>query len=334
MKIVSGRNLVSRDITGKSDPYLRVSQDNVPLHTTATVKRSLSPDWNEQFSAVVDNLNPLFIQVYDYDVSSGDDYLGEAVLPLPLPGEASEEVCLALKSGECSVLQRKELDGAGGLGTVTLRVGLTVLGDQDPDVGLTELCDEDSAVGNFISTVQGSPKKDPRRVSFPAFPQKGAERTGVVHVVVVQANGLMPPSGATSVTSKCRLALGKRRVATEMICSFHPKWRQGFNFSWLQGIDDFLEVTIIDKGDNDVKQKIGRTSIDLTQLAREKTHNLWLKLKDHMSDEGPPSPSLISSPLLGGNIHLLVTISGSPESSEKPKKEGIVVQRWQIDSYS
>ena len=27
------------------------------------VKRSLSPDWNEQFSAVVDNLNPLFIQV-------------------------------------------------------------------------------------------------------------------------------------------------------------------------------------------------------------------------------------------------------------------------------
>ena len=26
-------------------------------------------------------------QVYDYDVSSGDDYLGEALLPLPLPGE-------------------------------------------------------------------------------------------------------------------------------------------------------------------------------------------------------------------------------------------------------
>ena len=25
--------------------------------------------------------------MYDYDVSSGDDYLGEAVLPLPLPGE-------------------------------------------------------------------------------------------------------------------------------------------------------------------------------------------------------------------------------------------------------
>ena len=28
-------------------------------------------------------------QVYDYDVSSGDDYLGEAVLPLPLPGEVT-----------------------------------------------------------------------------------------------------------------------------------------------------------------------------------------------------------------------------------------------------
>jgi len=310
IKIVSGRNLVSRDISGKSDPYLRVSQDNVPLHTTATVKRSLSPDWNEQFSSIVDNLNPLFIQVYDYDVSSGDDYLGEAVLPLPLPGEVSEEVCLTLKSGECGVLQRKELDG--GLGTVTLRVALT------------ELADEDSAVGNFISTVQGSPKKDPRRVSFPSFPQRGAERTGVVHVVVVQASGLMPPSGATSVTSKCRLALGKRRVATETICSFHPKWRQGFNFSWLQGVDDFLEVTIVDKGEQDEKQQIGRTSIDLTELAREKTHNLWLKLKDHVSDDFPPSPSLISSPLTQGTIHLLVTISGSPERPEKLEKKELL----------
>ena len=34
--------------------------------------------------------------------------------------QVSEEVCLTLKSGECSVLQRKEQDG--GLGTVTLRV--------------------------------------------------------------------------------------------------------------------------------------------------------------------------------------------------------------------
>ena len=29
----------------------------------------------------------VYLQVYDYDVSSGDDYLGEAVLPLPQPGE-------------------------------------------------------------------------------------------------------------------------------------------------------------------------------------------------------------------------------------------------------
>jgi len=241
MKIVCGRNLVARDISGKSDPYLRVSQDSVPLHTTSTVKRSLNPDWNEQFSVVIDNLSPLFVQVYDYNRLSGDDYLGEALLSLPLPGEASEELCLPLKSGECTVLQRKEQDG--GLGTVTLRVGLT------------ELSEEDSAVGNFISSVQGSPIKDPRKISFPPVTRRGAERTGVVHVVVVQASGLIPPSGATTVTSKCRLNLGKRRVTTETICSFHPKWRQGFNFSWFEGVDDFLEVTIVDKGDKDEKKK-------------------------------------------------------------------------------
>ena len=77
-----------------------------------------------------------------------------------------------------------------------------------------------------------------------------------------------------------------------------------------KGVDDFLEVTIIDKGDKEEKQKIGRcvkidlsppnitsfsliltpppgfrTSIDLTQLTREKTHNLWLKLKDRVAGE-------------------------------------------------
>ena len=78
------------------------------------------------------------------------------------PPQASEELCLPLKSGECTVLQRKEQDG--GLGTVTLRVRRfdhcynTKL-DIFLKVGLTELSEEDSAVGNFISSVQGSPIK-------------------------------------------------------------------------------------------------------------------------------------------------------------------------------
>ena len=87
------------------------------------------------------------------------------------------------------------------------------------------------------------------------------------------------------------------------------------HFYIFKGVDDFLEVTIVDKGEQDEKQQIGRcqfflqsspsflfsnfeilysdpgylphfrTSIDLTELAREKTHNLWLKLKDHVSGE-------------------------------------------------
>ena len=50
-------------------------------------------------------------------------------------------MCLALKSGECSVLQRKELDGAGGLGTVTLRVMMMMLNDDD--VGYDDDGDDD-----------------------------------------------------------------------------------------------------------------------------------------------------------------------------------------------
>ena len=88
VKVVCGRGLAARDLAGTysslsrsgiilclflhfylflpgwSDPYVKVEQGGTLLHTTEVVPKSLDPDWNEQFSAVItDTTVPLTIKV-------------------------------------------------------------------------------------------------------------------------------------------------------------------------------------------------------------------------------------------------------------------------------
>ena len=58
-----------------------------------------------------------------------------------------------------------------------------------------------------------------------------------------------------------------------------------------------------------------RASINLRELAREETHELWLQLQDRPGS----CPGSDDSAVLGveqeGQIHLLVTVSGGPEQT-------------------
>ena len=84
---------------GKSDPYVQVMREDHLLYKTAVKTNTLNPDWNEQFAVHLQKretkLNfkvELFIrfeqslitiQVFDFDISSADDLLGEAMIGVP-----------------------------------------------------------------------------------------------------------------------------------------------------------------------------------------------------------------------------------------------------------
>lgn len=92
--IESGHNLLAMDAGNTSDPYVKVSIINnaTGAAVEGQVRRSgyrpktLNPIWNESFYMGNENLSfkdySLKFDVYDFDIMSSDDAMGQAVLPL------------------------------------------------------------------------------------------------------------------------------------------------------------------------------------------------------------------------------------------------------------
>ncbi|XP_027717901.1 ras GTPase-activating protein 4B isoform X1 [Vombatus ursinus] len=103
IRIVEGRNLPAKDITGSSDPYCIVKIDNEPIIRTATVWKTLSPFWGEEYKV---HLPPTFhsvsFYVMDEDALSRDDVIGKVCL--------TRDVLAEHPKGYSGWLHLKEID--------------------------------------------------------------------------------------------------------------------------------------------------------------------------------------------------------------------------------
>lgn len=76
---VGGRNLVSRDENGLSDPFLVITLFDLKVKTQI-IRKTLNPEWNETFTlplAGVTEQTMVQFVVMDWDRFSSDDYMGE-----------------------------------------------------------------------------------------------------------------------------------------------------------------------------------------------------------------------------------------------------------------
>ncbi|TVU28304.1 hypothetical protein EJB05_19817 [Eragrostis curvula] len=79
--VVKGTNMAVRDML-TSDPYVILSLGEQKAQTTVK-KSDLNPVWNEVLKlSVPRNYGPLKLQVYDHDMFSADDIMGEAEIDL------------------------------------------------------------------------------------------------------------------------------------------------------------------------------------------------------------------------------------------------------------
>ena len=77
---------------------------------------------------------------------------------------------------------------------------------------------------------------------------KGLSWSSVVHVVLVQARGLLAMDSGESSDPYCRIGLGKEsRKSKTISCTINPKWREAFDFNWYEELDSDLSITIWDK---------------------------------------------------------------------------------------
>nr|XP_028563771.1 ras GTPase-activating protein 4B isoform X2 [Podarcis muralis] len=88
IRIVEGKNLPAKDITGSSDPYCIVKIDNEAIIRTATVWKTLFPFWGEEYEV---HLPPTFhcvsFYVLDEDALSRDDVIGKVCITQSLLAE-------------------------------------------------------------------------------------------------------------------------------------------------------------------------------------------------------------------------------------------------------
>ncbi|XP_041377261.1 rasGAP-activating-like protein 1 [Gigantopelta aegis] len=77
LRISEAKNLLAKDLNGKSDPYCVIKVDNEVIARTVTVYKSLQPLWAEEFKLHMPfGFQDLAIYVYDEDKVSGDDIIG------------------------------------------------------------------------------------------------------------------------------------------------------------------------------------------------------------------------------------------------------------------
>ncbi|PKA58616.1 ADP-ribosylation factor GTPase-activating protein AGD12 [Apostasia shenzhenica] len=81
VKVIKGRNLAVRDMLS-SDPYVVLTLGQQKAQTSV-IKSNLNPVWNEELKlSVPENYGPLKLQVFDHDMLSADDIMGEAEIDL------------------------------------------------------------------------------------------------------------------------------------------------------------------------------------------------------------------------------------------------------------
>ncbi|XP_067377393.1 rasGAP-activating-like protein 1 isoform X2 [Channa argus] len=80
-RIVEGRNLPAKDVSGTSDPYCIVKVDNEVVARTATVWKNLNPFWGEEYTLHLPmGFHSLSFHVMDEDTIGHDDVIGKIAL--------------------------------------------------------------------------------------------------------------------------------------------------------------------------------------------------------------------------------------------------------------
>ncbi|KAM7269994.1 hypothetical protein ACFE04_029208 [Oxalis oulophora] len=79
---MEARNLPAMDMNGLSDPYVKLHLGK-HRHKTKAVKKSLNPNWGEEFCFKVEDLKEeLVINVLDEDKYFNDDFIGQVKIPI------------------------------------------------------------------------------------------------------------------------------------------------------------------------------------------------------------------------------------------------------------
>lgn len=242
-----GRNLVIRDRSGTSDPFVKFKLDGKNIYKSKVVNKNLNPIWNESFSFPIRDLDQtVHVKVYDRDLRSND-----------FMGFSSFAVC------------KLELDK-----TVLLSLSLEDHNSVEDDMGVIvlEAClsirEEPAKRNKWLMKRKGSFNKGQPISQAQVGRLMGGQRSqvwsGVYSVFLVEGQD-MADSGQGDIYVRFRV--GDQRVRSKNLCiRANPQWRESFDFNQFQDAQDRLVVEVCCKRGRKSEECWGMLDIDLTSL--------------------------------------------------------------------
>ncbi|XP_055995221.1 multiple C2 and transmembrane domain-containing protein 1-like isoform X6 [Ostrea edulis] len=267
-----GKDLVIRDSSGTSDPYVKFKIGSKQFYKSRTVYKNLNPKWDEKFTIPIeDAFKPVSVKCYDYDRGVSDDRMGSAEIDLST---------FDLNTPTELKLELKEKKDEEYMGYILLQCTLIPKsGEEKEQFHQTR--------GSTLKKSAGSLESQARKLKMQIW-------SGIVNIVLVEGQNLMAmdDNGLSDPYVKFRLGQEKYK-SKHKFKTLNPRWLEQFS---LRIFDDQSRTLDISVYDHDLRSDdfMGRATIDLSGIEKEKTHTIVKELEDG-----------------AGTIKLLLTISGT-----------------------
>ncbi|CAL8250729.1 unnamed protein product [Boreogadus saida] len=256
-----GNNLAIRDRTGTSDPYVKFKIGGKEVFKSKTIFKNLNPVWDERVSLLVETLRePLYVKVFDYDFGFQDDFMGSAQVHLE------------------SLEHQRILD-------LTLDLGDPQYPDQDLgtiDLGIT-LSPKDGDIRETTMLTGKSWKRSSKNQSMRLSDvhKKSQLWRGIVNIGLIEGRRLKAMDDNGQSDPYVRFRMGHQKYKSKVLAKcLNPQWREQFDFHLYDEQGGYIDITVWDRDQGRRDDFMGRCTIDLSTLARERTHKLDLPLED------------------------------------------------------
>ncbi|KAE8618290.1 hypothetical protein XENTR_v10009345 [Xenopus tropicalis] len=266
-----GRNLVIRDRSGTSDPYVKFKLNKKTLYKSKVIYKNLNPVWDETFVLPIQSLDQkLHIKVYDRDLTT-DDFMGSAFLELQ---------DLELNKTTEKVFHLEDPNSLEeDMGIIMADVSLSIRRRDPKDTGRSS---RRRLGASKTTSLQGVPVAESLR--------KNQLWNGTVSITLLEGRNL---SEGLTLDSFVRFKLGDQKYRSKTLCkSANPQWREHFDFHYFSDKMGILDIEVWGKDNRKHEELVGMCKVDIAGLPLQLNNRLVLPLENNQ-----------------GSIHMMVALT-------------------------
>ncbi|XP_056427838.1 multiple C2 and transmembrane domain-containing protein 2 [Hyla sarda] len=274
-----GRNLVIRDRSGTSDPYVKFKLNKKTLYKSKVIYRNLNPLWDETFVLPIQNLEQkLHIKVYDRDLTT-DDFMGAALLDLQeLELHKTTEKVFRLEDPNSL-----EED----MGVIVADISLSI---RLRDSKNNQRWASRKRLGVSKATSMQS-------LQLSESLKKNQLWNGIVSITLLE--GINLPDGCAFDTF-VRFKLGDQKYKSKTSCkSLNPQWRECFDFHYFSDKMGVLEIEVWGKDSRKHDELLGLCKVDIAGMPIEHINRLEVPME---SNQGSIHLMIVLTPCTGVSI--------------------------------